>query len=73
MYVVVWVPTAIAAVTLMVGLVYLAERESCSDKAEVMGRDHRYGLFKGCMFEADSGEFVPEGQLRFNESGEVVE
>lgn len=46
--------------------VYFLDREVCSDKAEAMNRDSRYGFFTGCMVETDDGWF-PLDQVRENQ------
>ena len=52
-------------ITVLFCIIFL-DREICSDKAEAMNRDSRYGVFTGCMVETDDGWF-PLDQVRENQ------
>lgn len=45
---------AIIIIILAVGLAYFLEKTSCNSKTNIMGIEHSYGFFAGCMVKIDN-------------------
>lgn len=48
--------------SVIVGIANIGSRIGCENQAEIMGVNHKYGLFEGCLLEV-KGRYIPKGNL----------
>jgi MFS family permease len=58
------VASVVLLVAVLVSGVAAVGSRSCAQRADGLGRDHRYGLLADCRVETDDGRFVPLDNLR---------
>jgi Zn-dependent protease with chaperone function len=58
------VASVVLVAAALVSGVAAADSRSCEQRADDLGRDHRYGLLADCRVETDDGRFVPLDNLR---------
>ena len=48
--------------SVVIGIANIGSRIGCENQAEIMGVNHKYGLFEGCLFEV-KGRYIPKKNL----------
>lgn len=61
----------LAAITLLVTVIFFGSQHACKERAQTMGVEHEFTFWGGCFFDTENG-FIPEDQIRWTEDGNVV-